>query len=820
MKFKIDPKVFETFPTLVVGLPIIMDFDNSKSASESVNFLRQQEIDLKEKFTPESLIQDNRVIAYQRAFRKFGVDPLISLPAHVALSKRVVEGGFLPDINPLVNLYNAFSIKYLTPFGGENLDAVYGDFILKFANGGEKWIPIGGSKSKPAVAGELIWTDDLDVSTKALNWRQCDRTKLTADSKNGYFVMDGFTDVNLDNIKLAAADFTKMATQLFGGQAYIYWLDIDHPEVEVHFESKKIADIDSQKVIAPKAKPVSAPKTLSPLAISLSDAIKKLVPSDIVFDVDHPSNPSFGDYSTNVAMILGKAQHTNPLEIANAIKTELDKKLPPHVTKIDVLPPGFINFWLDTDYLISETKKIKSGEYQEDLNKIGSEKTMVIDYSAPNIAKPFGIGHLRSTNIGQAIYNIYKLLGWKTIGDNHLGDWGTQFGKMIYQIQKEQKEHNLNLGDLSIDKLEQLYVQFHKDAETDPTLEEKARHIFKKLEEKDPEITKIWQLCIDISLREFDRIYQLLKVKLDYAYGESYYRELMPTVLADAKAKNLLVESQGAQVINLPGAKVPAMLVKSDGGTTYHLRDLATIKFRVQTWNPDLIIYEVGADHKLHFQQVFQAAGMLGYIDRSKLVHIAHGMIRWSDGKFSTRQGKTIHLEEVINEAISRAEKLVKADVNKKEIAQVVGIGAIKFNDLKQEPERDIVFDWDKLLALDGYSAPYLLYTYSRCQSVLAKAKTTSLEAPSQMAPEEITLIRSFYLFPEVIIRSASDMSPHHLTQYLFDLAQKYSLFYEKCRIIGEPQPVESFRLFLTATTVSVLKTGLNLLGIEVLEKM
>lgn len=563
--------------------------------------------------------------------------------------------------------------------------------------------------------------------------------------------------------------------------------------------------------------------------VSATSAIKEslkqsLVKLDLIVtsvELDHPSNPDFGDYSTNVAMILAKQQKSNPLDIAGRIKVELEKDLPPEIDHIDVLPPGFINFWLKTDYLVNQAQKINTGNYQHDLLKIGAGKTMVIDYSAPNIAKPFGIGHLRSTNIGQAIYNIYHFLGWTTIGDNHLGDWGTQFGKMIYQIKQEQQNHQLDLNDLTIAKLEQLYIQFHQDATANPVLEEEARKIFKKLEEKDSETTKIWQLCIDISLKEFDRVYQLLKVKLDYAYGESFYQAIMPSVLEDTKKLSLLTESQGAQVINIPGAKIPAMLVKSDGGTTYHLRDLATIKFRVATWKPDLIVYEVGADHKLHFQQVFQVASMLGYIDREKLIHIAHGMIRWKDGKFSTRQGKTIHLEEVIDEAISRAEQLVKTKENIKEIAQVVGIGSIKFNDLKQEPQRDIVFDWDKLLTLDGYSAPYLQYTYARCQSVLNKAgQIKPINQTTTFSPEETILLRILYQFSQKIIQSANQLSPHFLAQYLFDLAQKYSLFYEKCRIIGEPKPVENFRLFLTSTTATVLKTGLNLLGIEVLEKM
>jgi len=544
---------------------------------------------------------------------------------------------------------------------------------------------------------------------------------------------------------------------------------------------------------------------------------RAFLPTKEEIELKHPANPDHGDLATNIALILAKKWRQKPLEIAQL----LAEKLP----QATVAPPGFINFRLSQSELWQQAKIVGN---QEELKKklavVGQGKTLVIDYSSPNIAKPFGIGHLRSTNIGQAIYNLYHFLGWKTIGDNHLGDWGTQFGKLIYMIKSE----GLQYSDLTISKLERLYVEFHRRAEEKPQLEEEARKWFKKLEQKDPEAKKIWQWCVKISLQEFERVYQLLGVKIDYAYGESFYQDKMEAVLADARKKGILQKSRGAWVIKIPHLKVPAMLVKSDGATTYLLRDLAAIKFRVKKWQPDLIVYEVGADQKLHFRQIFAVAEMLGYIASEKLVHVAHGMIRWASGKFSTRRGRTIHLEEVIKEGIKRAEKLVEAsqtsrDLSQKEkrkIAQAVGIGGIKFNDLKQEPEKDIVFDWEKVLTLEGYSAPYLQYTYARCASVLRKANysVANLVLPSpkgKLSKEEETLLRFFYQFPETILAAAEGFAPHLLAQYLFALAQKFNLLYQKQRILTSPR-----RLFLTAVTAQVLKMGLEILGIEVLEKM
>jgi arginyl-tRNA synthetase len=553
-------------------------------------------------------------------------------------------------------------------------------------------------------------------------------------------------------------------------------------------------------------------------------------------NLEPPADSSFGDYSSNLAMavfsrIKDRAGVKTPFELAGKIVDEIDKIN--MIDRIEIVQPGFINLWLSEKYLVKKASLyIDKTSFEKKMAKAGKGKVVVIDYSAPNIAKPFGIGHLRSTTIGQAIYNLYSFLGWKTIGDNHLGDWGTQFGKLIVAI-KNWWDKDFSL--LTIADLEKLYVRFHQEAEKDPDLDDQARNWFKKLEQGNSEAKKIWQWCIDVSLEEFNRVYDLLSVKIDYAYGESFYvgESRMKKVVADAKKKGVLKKSQGALVVDI-GQKVPAMLIKSDGASTYLLRDLATIAFRKKTWNPDLLIYEVGMDQKLHFDQVFKTAKKLGYFDINNMVHVAHGMFRWKDAKFSTRKGKTIHLEEVLNESISRAKKIVNqsgtskglSDKEKIEIAKIVGIAGVKFNDLKQEPEKDIVFDWDKVLSLEGYSASYLQYTYARAMSVLRKAeikpKSESKFPDVDLEKEELELLRFFDRFPETVFSATEKFSPHLVCQYLFTLAQKFNLFYQKCRIIDEQEisDRQSFRLFLTVTTAEILEKGLSLLGIDVLEKM
>ncbi|MBD3279504.1 MAG: arginine--tRNA ligase, partial [Candidatus Pacebacteria bacterium] len=430
-----------------------------------------------------------------------------------------------------------------------------------------------------------------------------------------------------------------------------------------------------------------------------------LVVSKRDLQLEHPVNLEFGDYASNVAMqlfgaikkpqntLVGKKNPnsslqqkpaaTNPYELAQKIVQKLEPliKKNPDINAVSVAQPGFINFKLSEQYLLNQLKKIlaSSASYAQ-LTKLGQNKTVVVDYSAPNIAKRFSIGHLRSTIIGQALCNLYRLLGWQVIGDNHLGDWGTQFGKMIVAVKKWAQKP---VDQLSIDEMEALYVKFHQEAESEPALEDLARKAFKNLEDNQPEEKKLWQQLVETSMQEFQQIYDLLGVEIEYVYGESFYEKIMPAVIEEAQQKKIAVKSQGALVVNYPQEQLPpAMLLKSDGATTYFTRDLATIKFREQQWSPDLYIYEVGAEQSLHFKQVFWAAELLGWGKQKDFVHIAHGLIRLKQGKMSTRKGRTVKLNQVLQQAIKQAAKFNQDQ----RVAQVVGIGAVKYNDLKRSP--------------------------------------------------------------------------------------------------------------------------------------
>ena len=560
---------------------------------------------------------------------------------------------------------------------------------------------------------------------------------------------------------------------------------------------------------------------------AIKDSLASLGVPAVNFSLETPKLSSFGDYATNAALLAGKKLNQPPLHVAQKIKEELSLLSSlSFIEEIKVAPPGFINFYLKPNFLLKVSKEIISSR-ERLVSKTGEGKTVIIDYSSPNIAKPFGVGHLRSTIIGQALYNLYAFLGYKVIGDNHLGDWGTQFGVLIRQVKSKSPE---KIEDLTIEDLEKLYVEFHREAEKNPRLKEEAREWFKRLEEGDREAREIWQKIVDLSMKEFSRVYKMLGVSFDVSLGESFYQDKMAAVITDVQEKGLLCESRGAKVIFIPGKETPAMLVKSDGATTYLLRDLATIKYRQGRWRPDLIIYEVGVDQTFYFQQLFSVASLLGYCSPEALVHVAHGMILGLEGKFSTRSGKTIHLEAVLEEAIKKARKLTaEAGVAKKlspkeqeKVARAVGIGAVKYNDLKQNPRTDIIFNWEKMLTLEGNSGPYLQYTAARCFSVLEKSRRRSFEnlPKIQLNQEELAIVRLSCHWDEVISEAAQKFSPNLVADFLYQLAQNYNHFYNQHQILQEEREKESLRLGLTALTTKILEEGLGILGLEVLRKM
>jgi len=453
--------------------------------------------------------------------------------------------------------------------------------------------------------------------------------------------------------------------------------------------------------------------------------------------------------------------------------------------------------------------------------KYGSEKrknkVIVIDYSSPNIAKPMNIGHLRSTIIGQAIYNILKFLGYKCIGDNHLGDIGTQFGKLIVAYKKWGNKEKVEKN--GIKELMNLYVKFHKEA--DEKLEEEARIWSKKLEDGDKEAKKLWKWFVKISKKEFEKIYKMLNIRFDLQLGESFYIDKTKEVIEDCK--KIATESEGALVIKFDD--LPALVIqRADKASLYQTRDLATIKYRKERFNFYKCLYVVGSEQNLYFKQVFRAAEMLGYIKENECVHVNFGLMRLPEGKISTREGRVVFLEDLINKSIELAEGLIKDseklnEMEKKEIARKIGIGAIIFNDLKEDRVKDIIFDWNKALNLKGDSCPYIQYSAVRAKSILKEfSKKIEKFNIEDLNEDEKALVKQLSMFPKIVKTSGENYKPHFIAQYLLELADIFNKFYERNRVIGSEKEIE--RILLVKCFYIVIKNGLKLLNIEIPKRM
>lgn len=528
------------------------------------------------------------------------------------------------------------------------------------------------------------------------------------------------------------------------------------------------------------------------------------------------ANLSFGDLTTNVPMVYAKKLGRKPLELAEEILSYLESS---SNYKTSVASPGYINFTFTPEYLAENLKDIllKKERYGKTNVNIGVEaKTVVVEFSSPNIAKPFGIGHLRSTIIGDSIAKLLTFNGFRVLRDNHLGDWGTQFGKLIYAIKNWSDLERIKNSDSPIKDLFNLYVRFHKEAESDPELNQKGRDWFKKLESGDKEARGIWKTCVDLSLKEFNRIYDVLDVNFDMMLGESFYEDKMREVIEELDRKKLLTESKGAQLVFFSKDKYPPlMILKNDGTTLYATRDLATDRYRFDEWGNDiLIINEVGAEQSLYFRQLFEIEQMLDWCEGSQRIHLKHGHYRFKDRKMSTRKGDIIWLDNLVSQAVKKA-----SDFNK-DVALDVAIAAIKWNDLKAEIIKDVIFDWDEVLSLKGNTGPYVQYTYARCSSLLGKSGIEEdeihlIEGASQ---PEMKLIRTFIQFPLAVKMATENLTPHHICNFLLKLSQEYNSYYDSGKIIGSDR--EDMGIALTKATLIILKTGLNLLGIKELKRI
>lgn len=542
--------------------------------------------------------------------------------------------------------------------------------------------------------------------------------------------------------------------------------------------------------------------------------------------IETPKDSKNGDYAFP-CFRLAKELRKAPPVIANEIKEKIEPV--EEIEKIEVAG-GYLNFFINKATLSEEVLREISKTEQYGKSEIGKGKNIVIDYSAPNIAKPFHIGHLRSTVIGGALYNIYKYLGYNVTGVNHLGDYGTQFGKLIEGYKMWGKEYDIEKD--PINELTKIYIRINEACKNDEQILENCRNNFKKLEEGDSYCVELWKKFRELSLQEFQKVYDLLGSKFDSWNGESFYSDKMPEVIDILQKTGKLVESQGAKIIELEdkGINTPCIIEKSNGSTTYATRDLAAILYRARTYDFDKALYVTSYEQVLHFKQVFEVAKLLGLDEKytNGLEHVSFGMVLLPEGKMSTREGNIIKLEDLLNEAISRAKEIIEQKnpdlENKEEVAKKVGIGAVIFNDMSASRIKDEVFDWNTILNFQGETGPYIQYTYVRTKSVLEKAgylpKIENVKVDNLVDDYSMTILKLIYNFEDVLVQVTDKNEPSILARYLIDLAKAYSSFYNENKIIVEDKEIQDARIYLTYATSEVLKQGANLLGMQMPEKM
>ena len=561
-----------------------------------------------------------------------------------------------------------------------------------------------------------------------------------------------------------------------------------------------------------------------------SKNISRIFGADYIekIDIQNSTKKEFGDFQTNFAMMSSKLIAKNPREIANTIIENFEKN--DIIEKLEVAGPGFINIFLKNSFLNEEIKKLENEKY--DFSFLNIDKTVIIDYSSPNIAKRMHIGHLRSTIIGDSIKRILNFLGFKTLADNHIGDWGTQFGKLIvaYKNWLDKKAYEED----PIGELERIYVLFSDKAKKDPTLEDEAREELKKLQLGNEDNQKLWKEFIDISLKEYNKVYERLDVNFDYYYGESFYNDMMPSVLEELKKKNIAREDQGALVVFFEDDKLPPAIVqKKDGSFLYTTSDLATMKFRKNELKVDEAVYLTDDRQQNHFKQVFEIGKMLGEPYDYKKTHIVFGIMRFGDQIFSSRSGNTIRLVDLLDEAKKQVKKVIDEknpnipEEEKEKIAETIGSGAIKYFDLSQNRTSDITFTWEKVLNFEGNTGPYLQYTYVRIMSIFRKLEEENINVENtdivldEMAGIERELASELLKFPQAVVKSYENFRPNIIADYLFDTAKLFNSFYNSSSILKEEdKQVMDARILLAKKTAFVLKEGLELLGIKTVNRM
>jgi len=863
MKLVIDEQITKNYPTVSFGIVLAKSVNNERKTVALEQIFNGMSAQVRNKIKKSELSSMPKISNWENVYKDISAKTYQTNLEK--LLKEVLSNRPVPFVDNLAKIRDYFMIKWQLPIICFSLNDIYGDIELTFEG------------------RDIVYKDQASVLTKKWNSEQLERGNLSRETDSAVFIIENLGILEPEALKESLNELGAMIQKYcFGSDIEVDTIVPPHKEKDLGVpglsEAPEGTEPEMEKIIEetefeapepesepepeehkeePKVEPevVESNSLKSRIRVMLEDALKKTFPEvKEEVHVEYPRDAAHGDYACSIAMKLAKTLGQNPLEIAEKITANIEPLQ--FVGNIEVAQPGFINIQLSKEFLTSQVNEIAEGKELLDA-LIGEGKTIVHDYSHPNIAKPLGVHHLLSTIIGQALYNIFKNLGYKCIGVNHLGDWGTQFGKLIHAY-KTWGDKKIIEKD-PIPELLKLYVKFHDEAEANPEIEEKGREEFKKLEDGDEENTKLWEWFKDLSLIEIKKAYEILGVEFDEYLGESFYNDKMAPLIEEGKQKGVFKEGEGGAIIaefEDPDT-APAVIQKSDGATLYLTRDIATLNYRINTWKPEQILYIVDNAQSLHFKQLFEIGKKMG-MDSAKLVHVTFGRMRLPDKAMSTRKGNVVLLEDLINEGISKATEIVKEkskDLKKKEqekVAKMIAIGAIKYNVLSQNRTTEMAFDWDRMLSIEGNSAPYLQYSYARAESILRKSNEAAKKSKKKSKKDEktenqidlfqaiekveddavnagapleneheLTVARLLPKMQEYLVLAAEEYKPNLFANYLYELAQAFNGFYNSVPVLQtENQELKAVRLNLTKAVARALKEGLQILGIEVPERM
>lgn len=868
MKFNIDPQIFEKYQDLKIGLVIIKNLANERRISTVEGLLRGVTAQRGTEFSRKDIDAETLIKVWNQAYSKENLNPKKEQPQVRALLFSAQSGKEIPHTNSILDLSNYFTLKYLLPLRNIDLDWLCGDLSLTFTKGGEPFREATSIEVEEAGEAEVAYMDNGGIVSRYWNHKECERTRITNQSKNTAIFVEDLSKMTSDQFSQILTEIGSTIEKYIGGEISINILNEENPSADLGVEGRK--NVDDSKISAQerayyvsrqkqenKSKIMAIIKTetasITKASVisnikpnsdkieindphTLKEKIREAVEQGIVkayskplktnVHIEYPNQKDHGDYSCGVAMQMSKDLATPPREIAEKLQSHISTD--DFIDRVEIAGPGFLNFFIKKEYLINEVQDILDLKNDYGKSKVGDKKSIIVEYSSPNMAKPLGAQHLISTTLGQSLYNIFKFIGYDAVSLNYLGDWGTQFGKLIYAYKRWGKKRDVDEG--GIDELLRLYVKFHNEAEKQPEIEDDARKEFKIFEEGDRENRKIWQWFIDISLKSIQKTYdKLSNIHFDHMEGESFYENKMSEILADGKQRGVFVEGEeGAFIIEYDDPNIPPFLVqKKDGATLYSTRDFAALKERINKWRPLKILYVVDVAQTLQFKQLFKGAERFPWY-HGEGVHVWFGRMSFKDGQMSTRKGNVILLDSILEEAIKRARAVLEEKSShledKDQIASIVGTGALKYSILSQNRTTDIVFDWDKMLSLDGNSSPYLQYTYARAKSILRKADKEEHEKTkdSDDTKDKIdSLLRTLPKFTEAVLSAAYEYKPNILCNYLYSLAQEFNSFYNTVTVLkAEEENDKKFRLQLVEATSQILKNGLRILGIDVIEAM